>query len=153
MVKTAGPTFRELTRAECDEILSRNHVGRIAFTFHDRVDVEPITYTYAGSWLHARTSPGTKLALLRHHPWVAFEVDEVQAIFDWQSVVVHGVVHIPHADGSADDRAAHADILTHLRELVPETLGPNDPVPERIVLFRVHVDEVRGRAATTRGNP
>jgi nitroimidazol reductase NimA-like FMN-containing flavoprotein (pyridoxamine 5'-phosphate oxidase superfamily) len=33
------PSFRELDRAECDAILARNQLGRIAFAFHDRVDI------------------------------------------------------------------------------------------------------------------
>ena len=59
-------------------LLGAHHVGRIAFTFHDRVDIEPISYVYADGSIYGRTSPGTKLATVRHHPWVAFEVDEVE---------------------------------------------------------------------------
>src|SRR5690349_15736001 len=85
---TSAPTFRELPRDECDALLARNHVGRVAFSFHDRVDLEPVHYVYAEGWIHGRTAPGAKVAVLRHHPWVAFEVDEVEGLFDWQSVVV-----------------------------------------------------------------
>jgi len=149
-VGRSTPSFHELSRPECDAILSRNRVGRVAFSFHDRVDIEPIHYVYANGWLHGRTAPGAKIAILRHHPWVAFEVDEVEDLFDWRSVVVHGVVHIPQPDGSAGDREAHTDTLTQLRTLVPQTLADSDPTPSRVVLFRIHVDTVSGRAATTR---
>ena len=64
-----------MTRSRCS---SRAHVGRLAFTFHDRVDIEPISHVYSEGWVYARTSPGTKLTTVKHHPWVAFEVDEVQ---------------------------------------------------------------------------
>jgi hypothetical protein len=33
------PVFRQLSRDECEQILGRNQVGRIAFSFHDRVDI------------------------------------------------------------------------------------------------------------------
>ena len=33
---------------------------------------------------------------------------------------------------------------------VPETLTPEDPLPERAILFRIHIDEIFGRAATSR---
>ena len=148
--KTPRPSFGELTRAECDELLARNHVGRLAFTFHDRVDVEPVHYVYADGWLHGRTGPGAKLSTLRHHPWVAFEVDEVKGLFNWRSVVVHGVVHIPDADGAPSDREALAATLAQLRTLLPEALESDDPAPERLVLFRIHIDEITGRSATTR---
>lgn len=148
-----APSFRELTRDECDALLARNHVGRVAFTFHDRVDIEPVHYVFADGWLHGRTAPGGKVAVLRHHPWVAVEVDEVKGLFDWRSVVVHGSVYIPDPEGSPSDREAHAATLAHLRKLVPDTLSPSDPAPTRLLLFRIHVDSVTGRAAqeTVRG--
>jgi nitroimidazol reductase NimA-like FMN-containing flavoprotein (pyridoxamine 5'-phosphate oxidase superfamily) len=136
-----------LSPGECKALLERNHVGRVAFTFHDRVDVEPVHYVYAQGWLHGRTAPGAKLAVLQHNPWVAFEVDEVAGLFDWRSVVVHGSVHIPDPDGSAADREAHAATLAQLRRFVPDTLTRGDPAPTRLLLFRIHVDEISGRAA------
>jgi nitroimidazol reductase NimA-like FMN-containing flavoprotein (pyridoxamine 5'-phosphate oxidase superfamily) len=46
-----GPTdsvlIRELTDDEIHALLSRNHVGRLAFSHHDRVDIRPIHYVYA----------------------------------------------------------------------------------------------------------
>ena len=142
-----APVFRELTREECGALLERNHVGRVAFTFHDHVDIEPVHYVYADGWLHGRTAPGAKIAVLRHHPWVAFEVDEVEGLFDWRSVVVHGAVYIPDPDGSPTDREAHAATLAHLRQLVPDTLTTGDPAPHRLLLFRIHIDDISGRAA------
>lgn len=145
----SAPTFRDLSREECDALLTRNHVGRVAFSFHDRVDLEPVHYVYAEGWLHGRTAPGAKVAILRHHPWVAFEVDEVQGLFDWQSVVVHGVVDMPDADGSPADREAYERILSHIRTVLPSALGASDPAPERVLPFRIHVDTISGRAAST----
>jgi nitroimidazol reductase NimA-like FMN-containing flavoprotein (pyridoxamine 5'-phosphate oxidase superfamily) len=147
---SAAPAFRELTRQECDALLERNNVGRVAFSFHDHVDIEPVHYVYAGGWLHGRTAAGAKILVLRHHPWVAFEVDEVEGLFDWRSVVVHGGVHVPDPEGSPADREAHAETLGHVRRLVPETLAKDDPAPGRLLLFRIHVDEVTGRAAASR---
>jgi nitroimidazol reductase NimA-like FMN-containing flavoprotein (pyridoxamine 5'-phosphate oxidase superfamily) len=37
------PIFRKLDRAECEEILARNHVGRIAYARANRVDIRPST--------------------------------------------------------------------------------------------------------------
>jgi nitroimidazol reductase NimA-like FMN-containing flavoprotein (pyridoxamine 5'-phosphate oxidase superfamily) len=142
-----APTFRELSRDECDALLARNHVGRVAFAYHDRVDIEPVHYVYAQGWLHGRTAPGAKLAILQHNPWIAFEVDEIEGLFDWRSIVVHGSVHIPDPEGSPTDRDAHAATLAQLRRFVPDTFTKSDPAPHRLLLFRIHVDDVKGRAA------
>jgi len=85
----------ELDRDEIVALLSRNHVGRIAFSMHDRVDIQPIHYVYSDGWLYGRTSHGAKFATLMKNRWVAFEVDEVTTLFDWTSAVVHGAVSAP----------------------------------------------------------
>jgi nitroimidazol reductase NimA-like FMN-containing flavoprotein (pyridoxamine 5'-phosphate oxidase superfamily) len=45
---------------EIRELLTRNHVGRLAFSFHDRVDIRPIHYIYHDNWLYGRTSQSDK---------------------------------------------------------------------------------------------
>lgn len=142
----AAPSFRALDKVECQRILSRNHVGRIAYSFHDRVDIEPIHYVGHGEWIYGRTSPGTKLATLSHHRWVAFEVDEIDGPFDWRSVVVHGTVYWLASEPSSRDTEAG---LAQLRRFLPETLTEDDPTPFRTVLFRISTSEISGRCAST----
>ena len=42
MAKIGRPVFYELPRGEALQLLANHHVGRLAFTFRDRVDIEPI---------------------------------------------------------------------------------------------------------------
>jgi len=149
MPHRAEPKFRALDTGESREILSRNHVGRIAYSFHDRVDVEPIHYVYDRGWVYGRTSPGTKLATLSHHRWVAFEVDEVEGPFDWRSVVAHGAVYLLTASDSHTSPEEFQEALSLLRRFVPTTLTDDDPTPFRTVLFRLSVSEITGRCAST----
>ena len=141
------PVFSDLSRDECERILARNHVGRLAFSFRDRVDIEPIHYVYSSQWFYGRTSPGAKLTTLAHHRWVAFEVDEVQSIFHWQSVVVHGAFYIVEPDTANKRNSVFLQAIDLLRTLIPETLTGDDPTSFRDVLFRIHLDEVHGRKA------
>jgi nitroimidazol reductase NimA-like FMN-containing flavoprotein (pyridoxamine 5'-phosphate oxidase superfamily) len=139
--------FRDLTDQEIEALLKRHHVGRLAFTYRDRVDVEPIHFVYADGAVYGRTEPGSKLTALLRHPWVALEVDEVDGLFDWRSVVVKGTAYLVY-QGSAPvltdryDRAVAA-----LRTLMPDALTEDDPVAARSVLFRLHIHEKHGRAA------
>ena len=144
---TPRPTFRELSRPEIDAFLGSRHHGRIAYAFRDRVDIEPIHYVYADGWVYGRTAPGTKLTLLQRSPWVAFEVDEVRSLFDWTSVVVKGTVYFVGEEATEHAAETYARALDRLRELVPDAMTEHDPVPERTVVFRIFVDEVRGRSA------
>ena len=149
MSATPAPTFRELTRDECDAVLGRNHLGRIAFSFHDRVDIEPIHYVHHGEWIFVRTAPGAKIMTVAHNRWVAFEVDEVDDLFEWRSVVVRGSVYLLDPEGSKQDKAALAEAVELLRSVVPKAFRPGDPVAFRYLILRIHVDDVTGRAATT----
>jgi nitroimidazol reductase NimA-like FMN-containing flavoprotein (pyridoxamine 5'-phosphate oxidase superfamily) len=142
-----APMVRALDRDECERFLERHRVGRLAYVHERRIYIEPLHYIYDDGWLYGRTSPGSKLVALRHNPWVAFEVDEVRGLFDWQSVVAHGAFYLLDPDGTDADVATWTLAVELLRTLVPDTLRDADPVPHRSVLFRIHVDEVSGRAS------
>lgn len=144
-----GPTFLVLDRAECDAVLARHQVGRLAFTFRDRVDIEPIHFVFEDGRLYGRTQMGTKVSVLAHHPWVAFEVDEVDALFDWRSVVVQGRVMFPDPDGAAHEREQFARGVEVFRRLVPDAFTASDPTPDRDLVFYIHIHEISGRAAVT----
>jgi nitroimidazol reductase NimA-like FMN-containing flavoprotein (pyridoxamine 5'-phosphate oxidase superfamily) len=137
-----NPHFRALDDGEIQAVLARNHVGRIAYTFRDRVNIVPLHYVYSDGWIYGRTSPGEKLVTIGHHRWVAFEVDEVQGPYDWRSVVVHGGFYVL----SHDDRA-WTQALERVRGVVPYPLTQDDPTPFRTVLFRIAVQESSGREA------
>lgn len=143
------PTFRELDRAECEAVLARNTVGRLAFSHDNRVDIEPLHFVFEGGWLYGRTSTGDKITALAHRPWVALEIDEIRDTFDWVSVVVHGAFYRFRPDGSRAERAGYDRAVAALRRLLPETLAMNDPVPFREIVFGVHVDHLTGREATS----
>lgn len=142
------PRFRKLTDRDCRALLRRYHAGRLAFTLRDMVDIEPISYVLDGAWLYARTAPGTKLAKLKHNPWVAFEVDEITGPFDWSSVVVHGAAYFLSAD--ALDRRSYDRGTMLLRSVDSRALTHEDLMPERTAVFRIHIDSMTGRAASTR---
>lgn len=141
------PRFGALTPGQCRALLRRQHVGRLAYTFRDRVDVEPISYVYSRGDVVFRTSPGSKLETLAHHPWVALEADEVDGPFDWRSVVVHGTAYVLRRSHNPADSRAYAAAVRSLRRFLPETFRRRDPAPFRWVVVKLHVDRVTGRFA------
>ena len=149
MTRTLEPTFRDLSVDEATELLARNHVGRIAYSFHDRVDIEPLSYIFADGAVYLRTTPGSKLETLAHSPWVAFEVDEVKGPFDWRSVVAHGTVYVLQEGGGEVAREAYRVALDRIRQLVPAALTPRDPTPTRQVILKLHLASLRGRSASS----
>lgn len=146
MTVDSSSRIDELSREDIIALLARNRVGRIAFSIRDRVDIEPIHFVYSDGWLYGRTSPGAKLATVMRNRWVAFEVDEVRAMNDWSSVVVHGALYVIEPDEvSPSANAVWERAVALLRRLEPATLTDKDPVPHRHVLFRIAMQEATGR--------
>ena len=147
--------IRELDRPEIDEILTRNHVGRIGYARGHHIDIQPVHYVYSDGWIYGRTSYGSKyetLAGTAYQWWpVVFEVDEVEGLFSWRSVLVHGGFYVLSAERSEEESAAWHRALELLRGFLPETLRADDPVPDRTVLFRIAVQEASGKACTPPG--
>ena len=144
-------TFRDLTVDEMDQLLKSTHVGRLAFTQHDRVDIEPIHFVYMDGALYGRTAPGTKLSVLAHYPWVAFEIDDVRGPMDWRSVVVKGTVYFVERGQASVLANAYDHAVSVIRTLMPDAFTENDPVPARTIIFRLHIHSMSGRAASSSG--
>jgi nitroimidazol reductase NimA-like FMN-containing flavoprotein (pyridoxamine 5'-phosphate oxidase superfamily) len=144
-----NPRFSTLSRAEIDALLARHHVARLAYSRRDRVDIEPIHYVYVDGWIYARTQPGTKLSTVIHNPWVALEVDEVRAMYDWESAVVRGRLELLDDGPHETARTRYRTAVDALRGLVPEALMAHDPTPARTIICAIYVDEVEGRRAQT----
>lgn len=149
MSATTQVTIRELGRSECLAILARNHVGRLAYARGNHIDIEPVHYVYDEPWLYGRTSEGRKIEMTGYTWWpVAFEVDEVDDLFRWRSVVVHGGFYTVPVWGVRWEKEAWQQGVDLLRTLVPTAFAEGDPFPHRRILFRIATQEVSGREAT-----
>lgn len=146
----AAPAIRELSDREIESMLTRNNVGRIAFSFRDSVDIRPIHYVFHDGWLFGRASPSEKLVTLQHNQWVAFEVDEVEGPLDWKSVVAHGTFYRLAAEGSEYDLRLYERAVRLIREGSPHTLTEHDPVAFRTEFFGISVDSVTGRSCSSK---
>ncbi len=144
------PIIRALRGDESQALLARNRVGRIAYSFHDRVDIEPVHYVYEAPWIFGRTSAGAKLFTLAHNQWCAFETDEVTGLFDWESVIVKGPFSPQNSPNASWD---YDRAIAALRRLIPESLTPSDPIAERSVVFGIHASEISGRRSIAYGAP
>lgn len=144
--------IRELDRAAIDDVLARNRVGRIGYAKGNQMDIQPVHYVYSEGWIYGRTSYGSKYRALggTAYKWwpVVFEVDEVEDLFRWRSVLVRGGFYVLTREGSEADREIWQQALELLRGFLPETLQEGDPAPFRTILFRIAVQEATGREST-----
>ena len=80
----------ELTPEEIDEMLRSEAIGRIGCYAFGRPYVVPITFAYDGVAVYGHSREGLKLRMMRSHPSVCFEVDRMEGLSDWRSVIAMG---------------------------------------------------------------
>jgi nitroimidazol reductase NimA-like FMN-containing flavoprotein (pyridoxamine 5'-phosphate oxidase superfamily) len=80
----------ELSLSEIESVLTQNVVGRLGTHADGKVYIVPITYVYEAGVVYGHTTEGLKVELLRKNPSCCFEVDEIKAIANWQSVIAWG---------------------------------------------------------------
>jgi uncharacterized protein len=80
----------ELTPDEIDGLLRSEAIGRIGCYAFGRPYIVPITYAYDGEAVYGHSREGLKLRMMRSHPEVCFEVDRMDSLSDWQSVIAIG---------------------------------------------------------------
>lgn len=147
----AAPQFKTLSRDECESVLLRNNVGRIAFSLHDRVSILPIHYVFQNGWIYGRTASAGKLGQILRNRRIAFEVDEHSQLFDWRSVIVRGAFYLIQPDKTQHPSSVYRTAVAAIRQLLPDALTESDPVPFRDELFRIRAVDVTGRASVPYG--
>lgn len=79
-----------LTPSQIERLLKREIVGRLGCHTADMVYIVPLSYAYDGENIYARTFEGLKMDIMRKNPEVCFEVDDLQDMGNWNSVIVWG---------------------------------------------------------------
>jgi len=135
---------RELSRVEIDDFLVSQRIARLGCHAAGEMYVVPLIYAYDGNGVVAVTTEGRKTAMLRENPRVCVEMDEydTDGSGSWRSVIAYGTAE----ELSGEDVEA---ALSLLRERFARTAGrtvPPRPVGPNVVVLRIVLDELSGRA-------
>lgn len=93
----------KLNEMQIDHFLLSQAVGRIACSDGMTPYIVPITYIYDGKVIIGQTKEGKKLEILRKNPRVCFEVDSMENMVNWRSVIINGT--FKELDGDEADKA------------------------------------------------
>lgn len=80
----------ELKNSQIEYLLYCQVVGRIGCYSGNEVYVVPITYAYDGSYIYGHTREGKKIDMMRKNPNVCFQIDVVDNMSNWRSVISWG---------------------------------------------------------------
>lgn len=135
--------MRELTRAEIDELLRQQVVGRVGCHADDVTYVVPVIYAYDGEYVHVASIEGQKVRMMRANPRVCFEVDEYAEPGRWRSAIAQG-----DYEESDEEEAARSLGLLAARFGGGQGRARRRPEPtgRATVCFRIRLGELTGRA-------
>jgi uncharacterized protein len=79
-----------LNSRQIDQVLRSEVVGRLGCYHEGKVYVTPISYVYDGECIYGHAAEGMKLRMLRANSQVCFQVDRMENLANWVSVIVWG---------------------------------------------------------------
>ena len=135
----------ELDAQQCEDLLRSEVIARIGCLSDGRVYVVPVTYVYDGTYVYGHAMDGAKLRAMRANPQVCVEVEHVDDLSNWRSVIAWGTFE--ECDGPDWD-AGFAMLAERIMPLL--TLPANQPPPDLSVLrrgsvYRIKLDLMTGR--------
>lgn len=148
----------QLTPEEIEQLLSSEITGRIGCHADGRTYVVPITYAYQSGNVYCHSAEGQKIRMMRKNPDVCFEVDRVEDVGNWKSVVANGrfqelggraaleAMDVLIARFAAIERAQDPHPSYALRVSAAEPPGADG---RPIMLFQIRLAEKTGRFERT----
>ncbi|SDP96985.1 hypothetical protein SAMN05428975_4378 [Mucilaginibacter sp. OK268] len=143
----------ELTTKEIEDLLRQQVTGRIACYADGRSYIVPINYAYNGVHIYGHSAQGKKIDMMRKNPEVCFEVDDIQSIFQWKSVIAWGrFEEITDMDEKQQAMQAIIHRIMPLAENAPD--HPSHGITEKesdvgtnveLIVYKIALKEKTGR--------
>ncbi len=137
----------ELNDAQIEDLLGNAVIGRIGCISDGRPYVVPVVYVYDHGCVYGHTTAGKKLTAMGENPQVCFEVERVEDLQNWQSVIASGVFEdLDEQEQSTGMQLLIDRIMPLLRADVDEhDHGGSHPPNRGAVVFRIRLGEKTGR--------
>lgn len=140
-----------LTRDQIDHVLHSQVIGRLACQANNKLYIVPVTYVYNGKFLYLHSRYGKKIEMMRKNPNVCFQVDQIDNMVNWRSVIVWGrFEELKTASAEQKGLKILSDRLTPLR--TSSTILPKKNESPKIVekaakavTYRIFITEVSGK--------
>ena len=145
--------FNTLSDKQMIEVISNNFIGRLGCHADGKTYVVPVSYAYDGDYIYMRSFEGMKLEMMRKNPNVCLQVDKIEDMADWQSVIVWGTFE-ELTDLKEREKGLNAllsrilpNIVSDMAKLSPEWPFPTDDLNKIDgIVYRIHIKEMTGRS-------
>lgn len=142
----------ELTTDQCLQVLRSVEIGRIGCYGDGKVYIVPVTFVCDDNFIYAHSKEGLKTKMMRKHPKVCFQVDRIDNMANWRSVLVWGMFE--EIKNKNEQSIAMKILRDRLSPMVlsesvkaPRDFGNAREIskPFKAVAFRISIDEITGR--------
>jgi nitroimidazol reductase NimA-like FMN-containing flavoprotein (pyridoxamine 5'-phosphate oxidase superfamily) len=142
-----------LNNQQIERVLRSEVIGRIGCCSGDEMYVVPVSYVFHEGYIYAHSKEGLKIQMMRKNAKVCFEVDSIDDMTNWRSVIIFGMYE------ELRDHASQETALQIIREgLAPfvisdsvHTSKGNSRPPEVLekavkpVVYRIKIMRSSGR--------
>jgi nitroimidazol reductase NimA-like FMN-containing flavoprotein (pyridoxamine 5'-phosphate oxidase superfamily) len=139
----------ELTNAQIDQVLASQMIGRIGCHVEGRTYIVPVAFAFDGHHVYAHSRSGLKISMMRKNPKVCFEVDIIENMGNWRSVILQGEYEeLKTGELQLLAFKLLSDRLSPLQTSQAARPSPRTPPGEkkmRPVFFRISIIEKSGR--------
>jgi nitroimidazol reductase NimA-like FMN-containing flavoprotein (pyridoxamine 5'-phosphate oxidase superfamily) len=135
----------QLTSNQIEDLLRGEVVARIGCISEGRVYVVPVTYVYDGTHVWGHSMDGAKLRAMRAHPEVCVEVEHVDDMSNWRSVIAWGTFE---ECSGADWDAGMSLLVEHIMPLLkfpPHQAPPDLSGLRKGSVYRIRLGDRTGR--------
>jgi nitroimidazol reductase NimA-like FMN-containing flavoprotein (pyridoxamine 5'-phosphate oxidase superfamily) len=80
----------ELNKEQIETLLNTENIARLGCYADGKIYVVPVSYAYDNGYIYAHSKDGMKVQMMRKNPEICIEVDAMQNMANWQSVISWG---------------------------------------------------------------
>jgi nitroimidazol reductase NimA-like FMN-containing flavoprotein (pyridoxamine 5'-phosphate oxidase superfamily) len=142
-----------LSENEIEDVLKQQAIGRIGCHADGITYVVPINYVYKDGYVYGHSAEGKKIDMLRSNPQVCFQVDDIESITQWKSVITWGVYE-EITDGKEMQKAMQ-EIIRHIMPRINDNNAhPSHGITESesdigtsvdLILYKILLNKKTGR--------
>lgn len=144
----------KLNNDQIANVLSSQTIGRIGCMEEGKMYIIPISFAFDNGSIYGHSMEGLKIKIMRNNPAVCFQVDSIENMTSWRSVIIWG--EFEEIKNEEDYEAAKSILNNRLAPFVTSSaVNPhheNDQYPyqyvekgKKILLFKIRIMEQSGR--------
>lgn len=144
--------FGKMDNTQIEKLIADNFIGRLGCSVDGKTYIVPISYAYDGEYIYFHTYEGMKVDMMRKNPNVCFQVDKMDNMASWESVI---------AWGTSEELTNPEERKVGLQNLIDRVLPkissktvqlttqwpfpPDDISMINGIIFRIYLNEKSGR--------